>query len=248
MNNPARKAIVTGHSKGLGGAIAGELLSQGFDVLGLARSGNTVLAGRHGAHLVEVAIDLADTDALTNWLAGPDLARFLAGADLAVLVNNAGVVQPVGPLRVQSPADVARAVALNVAAPLMLSSAFAAVQPKPRDRRLLHVASGAARVAYAGWSVYCATKAALDHHARAVVVDGDDSLRVCSLAPGVIDTEMQAQVRASSLADFPLRERFEALHRDGALASPQDCARRLVAYLLGERYGADPVVDLRELT
>ncbi|MGE5651882.1 MAG: SDR family NAD(P)-dependent oxidoreductase, partial [Bacillota bacterium] len=98
---------------------------------------------------------------------------------------------------------------------------------------------------YPGWSVYCATKAALDHHARAVVLDKNDALRICSLAPGVIDTGMQAEIRASSLEQFPLRERFDALKRDGALTAPDDGAARLVDYLLSDSFGRDPVADLR---
>ncbi len=115
------------------------------------------------------------------------------------------------------------------------------------ERRILHVSSGAGRSAYPGWSVYCATKAALDMHARAVELDQDAQVKICSLAPGIIDTDMQAEIRASSLAQFPLRERFEQLKRDGALVSPQACAQGLVDYLLSPVFGEHAVADLREV-
>jgi NAD(P)-dependent dehydrogenase (short-subunit alcohol dehydrogenase family) len=115
------------------------------------------------------------------------------------------------------------------------------------DRRILHVSSGAARSAYPGWSVYCATKAALDHHARAVVMDNMRALRICSLAPGVVDTDMQAELRATGLERFPIRERFDNLKRSGQLTSPEACAQRLVRYLLSDEFGQNPVADLREM-
>src|SRR5690606_33499832 len=100
------------------------------------------------------------------------------------------------------------------------------------QRRILHVSSGAGRSAYPGWSVYCATKAALDRHAEAVALDVDPLVRACSLAPGVIDTGMQAEIRATPPARFPMKERFVQMKLEGALTSPEACAAALVDYLL----------------
>lgn len=233
-----KKAIVTGHTRGLGAAIAAELQGRGIAVLGLARS-RAELSG-----IEQVELDMADPLALQAWLAGDALSNFLEDADEALLINNAGVVTPVGPLAAQDPAAVLRAVSLNVGAPLALGAAL--VQAAPTAvRRILHVSSGAARNAYPGWSVYCATKAALDHHARSVLMDGDKRVRAVSLAPGVIDTEMQATIRATPDAHFPLRERFVEFKQTGTLASPEDCARDLVNYLLASGFGSEPVDDLR---
>lgn len=241
------KAILTGHSRGLGAAIAENLLARQIPVLALARTKNAGLAQRYPAGLTQAEIDLADSSALAHWLAGDTLRTFLDGCETALLINNAGVVQPVGPLATQDVTAIARAVTLNVAAPMMLASAVAAATPGATDRRILHVSSGAGRSAYPGWSVYCATKAALDQHARAVAMDKSRAMRICSLAPGIIDTDMQAEIRGTSLEQFPLREKFAALKRDGELASPQACATRLVDYLLGEEFGTEPVADLRSL-
>lgn len=241
------KAIVTGHSRGLGAAIANALLARGIPVLGLARAGNLALPARHPELFAQFELDLADSAAVEGWLASGMLAAHLAGASTALLVNNAGTVQPIGPLASQDPSAVARAVALNVAAPLMLSAALASQAPAGAEQRVLNVSSGAGRHVYPGWSVYCATKAALDHHARAVALDAAPGLRLCSLAPGVIDTDMQAEIRSAAIEDFPVRERFEALKRDGALASANDCAQKIVDHLLSDDFGASPVADLREL-
>ena len=262
-----RVAIVTGHSQGLGQAIAADLLGRGWRVLGLSRSGwPPALASQHPG-LTEVALDLADAPALAAWLAGPALAEALAGvvgmagcggvpgsasagvmaqAGQVLLVNNAGLVSPIGPPGGQGAAAVMQAVALNVAAPLALADAWVAATAGVPDRRIVHISSGAARNAYAGWSVYCATKAALDMHARAVQLDAVAGLRIESLAPGVVDTGMQAHIRATDASQFPLVGRFQGLHRDGALQSPSDVARRLLAHVLGDAFGAEAVRDLRD--
>ena len=264
-----RVAIVTGHSQGLGQAIAADLLGRGWRVLGLSRSGwPPELASQHPG-LTEVALDLADGPTLAAWLAGPALADALAGvvgmagcgggvpgsasagvaaqAGQVLLVNNAGLVSPIGPPGGQGAEAVMRAVALNVAAPLALADAWVAATAGVPDRRIVHISSGAARNAYAGWSVYCATKAALDMHARAVQLDAVAGLRIESLAPGVVDTGMQAHIRATDASQFPLVGRFQGLHRDGALQSPSDVARRLLAHVLGDAFGAEAVRDLRDL-
>lgn len=238
------KAILTGHSRGLGAAIAAELLGRQIPVLGLARSHTPALAQQFSDLFTAAALDLADTKAMQDWLATNALQDFLAGSKTVLLVNNAGMLQPVGPLETQDVAAVARAVSLNVATPLMLAAAVAA--SAAQDKRVLHVSSGAGRNAYPGWSVYCATKAALDQHARATALDASPTLRICSLAPGVIDTDMQAEIRATPTEKFPPRERFEELKRSGGLTDAASAAQRLVDYLLSDKFGAQAVADLRD--
>lgn len=238
------KAIVTGHTRGLGAAIARELLNRGVAVLGLARGKSAALDADFPQLFDQVEIDLGDSTALAYWIAGGALKDFFEESTLALLVNNAGTVQPVGPLHEQDPLAVGRAVALNVAAPLMLAAAVVAATPLAA-RRVLHVSSGAGSSSYPGWSVYGATKAALDHHARSAALDEVPGLRVCSLAPGVIDTTMQAEIRATPVAHFPNRQRFIELERNGQLSSPEECAASLVDYLLSADFGRHPVEDLR---
>jgi benzil reductase ((S)-benzoin forming) len=236
------KAIVTGHSRGLGAGIARALLALGADVLGIARHGNPALPG-----VRNVTLDLADSAALQAWLDGGELAAFLAGAPRALLFNNAGTVQPVGAPGQQGGARLAQAIALNVSAALVMTDAFLAASTACPDRRVLHVSSGAGRAPYSGWSAYCASKAALDMHARAVALDAVPGLAIASVAPGVIDTAMQADIRSMTAEDFPAIGRFLALKRDGALADADDAGARLVDFMLDRQFGAMPVADLRQV-
>ena len=248
FNAANRLAVVTGHSHGLGRAVALTLLAQGWPVLGLSRGGwaQDALAAHPG--LKQVSVDLSDSAALASWLAGPEWTTASAGAERIWLVNNAGTVQPMGPVGMQGHLAVARAVALNVAAPLMLSDALlAATAGTSVERRIVHVSSGAARNPYAGWSVYCATKAALDMHARATQQDAVVGLRIESLAPGVVDTDMQAQIRRTGVDRFPQVARFHAMHADGLLTPSNAVAERLVAHLGSAEFGQQPVRDLRDL-
>lgn len=247
------KAVVTGQARGLGAAIAEDLLSRDIAVLGISRKRNAALEKKFPGRLEQVELDLSDTAATLDWLAGAALQQFVSGSATVLLINNAGTVQPVGPLMTQDLAAISRAVTLNVTAPMMLASAVATVSTMATvsgatDKRILHVSSGAGRNAVAGWSVYGATKAALDHHARNVFADQIPGLRICSLAPGVIDTDMQTEIRSTGVDRFPSRERFEALKRDGGLSTPADCARKLVDYLLSAQFGRTPLADLREVT
>ncbi len=243
------RAVVTGHSRGLGAALAELLFERQIDVLGVGRSGHPSLAKDErlaaAPRFVEASLDLADPEAVESWLASGALQRFAQGAQCVLLFNNAGMVDPIAPLGAQGAIAIARAVTLNVAAPLMLANALAAVQAE--ERRIVHISSGAARSAYAGWSVYCATKAALDHHARAVALDAPAGVRISSVAPGVVDTGMQATIRATAVEHFPLRGRFEELKQTGKLATPEDSARQLIDYALSDAFGTSPTTDVREL-
>ncbi|MCR2747827.1 SDR family oxidoreductase [Limnobacter parvus] len=239
------KAIVTGHSKGLGLGIAGALLAQGHPVLGLSSSINTTLQPRFPTLLHQIAIDLSENSALEILETSPELQQFIENATLLLLINNAGRVTPIGPLETQNPHDVSRSVQLNVGTPLALS-ALISQQLKPvQQLRILHVSSGAGRSAYSGWAVYCATKAALDMHAQAVQQDNLSNVRICSLAPGVIDTGMQAQIRQVDEAHFPNKQRFIELHEQGLLTSAEETGARILGYLLGPKFGEIAVDDLR---
>jgi len=240
----AFKAIVTGHSRGFGEGIAAALLERDIPVLGVSRSANKTLTTKHGRRLEEEQLDLTDADATTAWLQRGALQQFVHGARTALLVNNAGLLQPIGPLQDQAAMDVWRTISVNIGAALSLSAAFVQATERCDERRILHISSGAGRKAYAGWSVYCATKAALDHHARAVALDHTPKLRVCSLAPGVIDTEMQVEIRATTSDRFPDKERFVTMKREGQLRDPVRVGEMAVELLLSDSFGSEIIAEL----
>ena len=239
------KAVLTGHSKGLGLGIAQSLLARGYPVLGLSRSIHAELQKQFPTLLQQLPVDLAEHAALQELLVGEALPEFMANATQLLLINNAGLVSPIGPLSVQPASDISRSMQLNVTTPLVLSAHITQLLKVDQQLRVLHVSSGAGRSAYPGWSVYCASKAALDMHAQATQLDKLEQVRICSLAPGVIDTDMQAQIRDTDEALFPNKKRFEELKSTQQLSSPKQTGERLVDYLLSPKFGSLAVDDLR---
>ena len=237
-----KKLIITGHTRGLGRALAELYLQRGWQVLGLARGRADMVSPK----LRQVRIDLADGAALAAWLSSGLLRDFFADAGSILLANNAGTVSPNALLGRQRPSETLSAVALNVTAPLLLANAALAARPARVPLDILHIGSGAGRKNYPGWSVYGATKAALDHHARCVAAEGHENVRIACLAPGVVDTAMQGEIRAADEADFPMRPRFAALKEDGGLQSAEETAAKIAAYVESARFGEEAAADIRD--
>ena len=241
--------ILTGASRGMGLAMAEQLLAPGQTLLCISRHANPQLAVRAqalGAELLQWCEDLAAGAAVSRRLAawlGDQGAR---GWSAVTLINNAGVIPPIAPLG-QSDVDALR---VGLEAPMQLSAAFLnATAAWPAARKILNISSGLGRRAMASQSAYCAAKAGLDHFTRCMALDEarqHNGARVCALAPGVIDTDMQQQLRSADDALFPDRAGFAGLHQGGQLSAPADAARRVLAMLARADFGQQPVADVRD--
>jgi benzil reductase ((S)-benzoin forming) len=181
------------------------------------------------------------------------MERAIAGRSFgkAVLVNNAGVVAPVGPLDAVDARELERNIAVNVTAPLLLMRRFLRATASVPLRRVINISSGAGRRPIFGWSAYCAAKAALDMASRVAALEAQargQPVHVVSLAPGVIDTPMQAVVRGASVEAFADVERFRKMKEEGVLRPADDVARDILALeAAGRLDGVEAVQDLREL-
>jgi NAD(P)-dependent dehydrogenase (short-subunit alcohol dehydrogenase family) len=251
--------ILTGASRGLGAAMAEQLLNAGTVMLCLSRGRHPTLATRAAAsqaQLEEWPRDLADSitvaDGVEAWLRQFDAHRF----DKAVLINNAGAIATVGPSDGSTSVELASALRVGLESTILLTAAFLRATDGWRaDRRVLNISSGLGRRAMAGSAIYGTAKAGMDHYSRVVALDeahraktaGDKSraARIVSLAPGVIDTDMQAQLRAVASAGFPDKAHFEQLHAQGQLVSAEETARRVLAYLARDDFGSNAVADIR---
>jgi NAD(P)-dependent dehydrogenase (short-subunit alcohol dehydrogenase family) len=101
----------------------------------------------------------------------------------------------------------------------------------------------------ASQAAYCAAKAGLDHFTRCLALDEagqPNGAKVCSLAPGVIDTDMQNQLRGAGAADFPDQYNFQRLKDKGQLASPTNAAKHVLTWLCRPDFGLQPVADVRD--
>jgi len=233
---------ITGASRGIGAALVATCPWPDARVIGTSRRPPPAPA----EHL---PADLADPSA---WA---DVAAAFADIvdrdrpERVALVQAAGVLEPIGFAGQVDSSGYATNVLLNSAAPQVLGEAFLAATAGVARRHLVMLTSGAATTAYAGWSAYGAAKAALDQWVRTVGAEQAGvpaPAQVLAVAPGTVDTDMQAQLRATTAEQFPQRQKFEDLHRAGKLTPPEEVARRLWGLLDGD-LPTGSVVDLRTL-
>src|SRR5690606_14803435 len=224
---PHTVAIVTGASRGLGHALAQALAAPGVMLFTVARTADPALTEhcrKQGATLEQISADLSDPVA-ANACAEALFQRVPRNARRYLLINTAGTVHPIARTdQLSDGALLTSALQLNVASPMLLCSAFLrATDTLDADRRILNISSGAGRNPMPGWGVYCATKAALDHYSQVLHAE-NHGVRIASIAPGVVDTGMQADIRKADSTAFPQLDRFVALHEDGQLSSAHDTA------------------------
>ena len=245
--------ILTGASRGMGLAMAQQLLADGHALLTLARHPSAALAAQAqaaGASLTQWPVDLADAAAtsarLRQWLADQDGNAI----EQVTLINNAGAIPAIVPLRDAPDEGTQGALRVGLEAPMLLTAAFLnATRAWRGQRRVLNISSGLGRRPMASQAAYCAAKAGMDLFTRCAALDEADQpngARLCSLAPGVIDTDMQVQLRGADAQAFPDRARFEQLKADGALASPEAAAQCVLAFLQRPDFGQNPVADVRD--
>jgi NAD(P)-dependent dehydrogenase (short-subunit alcohol dehydrogenase family) len=145
------------------------------------------------------------------------------------LVNNAGTSHPMGMMGQLDSSVIASSLHTNLTIPLQLSNWL--LRRFPRQRlRIAQISSGAATKPYAGWGVYCSSKAGLRMAAQVMAAEAEAEGRDLSMVvyePGVLDTPMQTELRQTPTEKFPQVERFRQLHSSGQLVAPAESAREL---------------------
>lgn len=245
--------ILTGASRGMGLAMARQRCVQGARLLCISRNRSDALqawADDQGAQLQQWTADLADPAPVAHRLRGWLQTQNPAELRSATLINNAGVIGHLGPLDTGDAQDIASALRIDLEAPVQLMAAFlAATASWTMPRRILNISSGLGRRAMAGTALYCAAKAGMDHVSRCVALDEarkPHGARIVSLAPGVIDTGMQTELRAGDPGQFPDRDNFQRLKDSAALTAPDQAAGQVLAYLARSDFGDPVIADVRD--
>lgn len=237
MPTSDRLAIVTGSSSGIGRAVAQQLLTAGWRVLGVARRTPDI---SHPAYR-HLTLDLADLPAMTAAFER-DLAPMLRDAkpSRVGLVNNAAVIGRTVTIDQSDPAELLTAYAINVVAPTWLMGFVIRHAPRTAAVRIVNVSSGAALRANAGMGEYSGTKAALRMMSMVAAADlasqplagrASSDIAVTSYSPGIVDTAMQVVARSQSDDVFPSAPMFKQWHAQGALAPPDVPAAEIVEFL-----------------
>ncbi|MDJ0780602.1 MAG: SDR family NAD(P)-dependent oxidoreductase [Desulfosarcinaceae bacterium] len=239
--------IVTGTTRGLGQALIQVIQEAGDRALSLSTAPDYCDGDR-----CNVQSDLADTDSLPAKL---DLLLELDGilaSEALVMINNAGRLDPIMPIQRAAPGQIAKAVAVNLVAPAVLMAHFLfRTQKLTLPRRIINISSGAAARPYAGWAAYCSTKSGLNMLTRCVAQEQEahpNPALVCTVAPGVINTRMQRQIRSVAEENFPAKQKFVRLHTEGVLATPRSVAHHLLRLDRQGRFEQGGCHDLREMS
>lgn len=244
--------ILTGGSRGMGLAMGQQLLRQGHTLLSIARKSSETLAASANTptQLIQWQQDLAQSAAsaqrLSTWLGTLDADDW----ECITLINNAGVIPQIAPLSQLPAADLINALRVGLEAPMAMTGAFlAATAEWKAERKVLNISSGLGRRPMASQASYCTAKAGMDQYSRCVALEEaakPRGARICSLAPGVIDTDMQVQLRSADQSDFPDVGNFAQLKSTGKLTSPEEAAARVLAWLERPDFGELVIADVRQ--
>ncbi|MGH0034998.1 MAG: SDR family oxidoreductase [Myxococcota bacterium] len=219
-----RCAVVTGASRGLGAGLARDLAERGLR-LGLCARAESALP--ESDDVVCERLDVTDEKAVEAFAARV-VERF---GQIDLWINNAGLLAPIEPLRDVSAEDFRRHIDVNLTGVFLGTRTFVRhLRSRGGEGVLINISSGAAWKAYRGWSAYCAGKAGVERLTECVAAEEEGTgLRAYSVAPGVIDTDMQALIRESTPEAFPEVERFRELKRADGFNTTGHVAAELLA-------------------
>jgi benzil reductase ((S)-benzoin forming) len=234
--------ILTGHSQGLGRAILDTYLQKGgFEILAISRT----CLGLDFPQLKEISLDLSELDKLEKVLE----TLFPKGDFEEIhLINNAGWIGEIKPVGKLKPSNLNKLMNINLLAPICLTNAFVAVYQNQNSKRIVcNISSGAAHKPVSGWSEYCSSKAALAMFSMVCEKENEHTgIRFFSLAPGIVDTAMQNQIRSVDEKDFPDLDRFKNYKSQGALSSAKAVSQK-ISYLMSNSEKFEGVIqDVRD--
>lgn len=214
-------AYITGVSKGIGKALVETFLNYGYTVVGLGRMSNTVHKNFFFVHC-----DLASSADVES----VEIPVFEHIKEV-VIIHNAGVIGEIKHSSKQTLKNIDTVFQVNLLAPMKLTQRFLALL---NIDVCIFISSGAGKRAISSWSSYCASKAAIDMYAQTLQLECKEqglNTRILSVSPGVIDTDMQHEIRNSKPSEFSSHANFEALKNENKLKSPALVAEQLIELL-----------------
>lgn len=246
--------IVTGASKGLGKAIAVKLCRDHHTLVCISRKRDNELmelAARRDCNLRYIEFDLNDMEGMDKLADILFHEIDLNNSERICLINNAGLLDPMKPIGKCSSSDIIRNIQINAIAPIVLTSELIRrTEGFACKRTVINISSGAGRNPYYGWGCYCSSKAAIDMFTKCVGVEQlhkDNPVRIISFAPGIMDTDMQMQIRASEAGDFEQVERFRRFKEEGKLKPPDFVADKVIELINNEDIKSGTLMDIKEM-
>ncbi len=254
MPNPIKRGmsdtfLVTGASKGLGRSIAMSLANSGKSVIALARNSSELDTLNESLKQISsnsqiIACDLASKEDISKAV-GKIIGEF---KHLSGIVHNAGTISPIENMLDVSRDNWERAVNVNLIGVQDLTRSLDSIIGGESHTRVVTISSGAAKRPLHGWSSYCVSKAGLDMWTRCLAEEGEsENISALAIAPGIVDTGMQKEIRQADESSFPLLQNFIEYHKNGELTNPDDVAQKLLPYVTGDLGQNGDILDVRNL-
>ena len=221
--------VVTGASKGLGRSICEVLASKGFTVIGIARVSSELSNLEN--HLQNINSSSATFPCDLSKEAEVNSVAELIVDNYPIIhgvIHNAGIIGPVGSMFEVDTNLWNETLQVNLLAVQQLTKLIHKSMVKAQRCRVTTISSGAAVNSLESWSAYCSSKAALEMWTKGLADEGAKyGISAVSVAPGIVDTDMQATIRSVPKEDFPMVERFIEFHNNGDLVAPDAVAESL---------------------
>ena len=235
--------IITGGSKGIGKALTSKYVSENYKVYSLARTSSDIKDIEH------ITVDLSDNTATENIFNNLLKEIITIKISSITLVNNAGRLGKISNLENLKPIDIAKTIQLNTTTPLILSSLFIKLtELLTCKKQIINISSGAAKTPYQGWSIYCTSKAAIDMMTKTIATEQSEiknGVKCIAIYPGVVDTNMQSEIRNTNEANFNNLQRFVDLKENNELYTPDFVAESIYNIDTENQLQSGDIIDIR---
>ena len=230
-----KAAFITGTGNGIGKSLAELLLKKGYFVFGYSRKNKI----KH-ANFIFNKIDLSRIEDIKN-INFPDI-KFHE----IILINNAATIGKIVPIHLKTEREIIHEYNLNIISPTILCNKFIKKYFNYK-KIIINISSGAAMKSIPSWSTYCATKAALDSLTNTISEEKISDLEIFSIHPGVVNTNMQKNIRNSDSKNFPLKEQFIEYYKTDQLEDPSVISRKIYLILNNPSNFRQNILSLRNI-
>ena len=236
--------IITGGTKGLGLGLANEYHKNGYRVISIARSKKEKLYTEE-----QYQCDLSKVETIEATIIEIFSHLDKNNTKIITLINNAGDLGTVNTVENLRPEEISYTLRVNLTAPLILSSLFIKLT-KGWDckKKIFNISSGAAINPYESWSMYCTSKAGLDMMTKVISKEQKEiknGVKIVSIYPGIVDTDMQAAARNTPRENFKSVQRFIDFYEQGALTTPKQVAEKIYNLDVTKKLKNGRIVDVR---
>ncbi|KJS22164.1 MAG: hypothetical protein VR72_07365 [Clostridiaceae bacterium BRH_c20a] len=234
--------IITGASKGLGRALAKEVAEENVTLILIARNKCELDSLVNEISGINVKIytfnfDLLDYEKLELLMSRIFLKVDLNNCNKITFINNAGTINPICHIGELDMKDIKNNLVINCLSPVLILNQFVDFcNTNSLDSKIINISSGAYKKPIEGWSLYSASKAAVHMIIETIAEENKNNplMKIASIDPGIMDTNIQREIRETSKYQFSGVEKFIEFYQDKKLRSPMDVAKTIKKFFIND--------------